>query len=189
MDDLKLHDAWASARTLSDLSEATIEFLEGRLQETPVHWGPIDPESNQLVPILVSMNRAGLITTCSQPGMTDVEHRGAQRAFVEGFCDRETAEKIETGLLLDELVVISCAPSCESFISITVTVDDDKPFTFLGRFGNDELNAFRNGDRELDEMLDQAWALQIFDPVWGRNDRLWASIFRALTSPPKSDRQ
>lgn len=171
--------SWASAQSLPDLADATVFFLEGHLQQTPTHLGPLDTETAELVPTLVSMNRAGFITTCSQPGQLDPPS-SAQRAFVEGFCDETTAASLEVGLLLEDLVVVTFEPGSNAGSSISVTMDDFEPFTFMGRHSAEELDHFRNGHPDLDAALDAAWTVQIFDPVWGRNDRLWPLVSGAL---------
>ncbi len=173
---------WPAARSLRDLADATVDFLEGKLQETPSHMGPPDSESASLIPMLVRMNRSGFMTTSSQPGLIAVPEGSAQRAYVEGFCNEETAYKIQTALLYEELVVITFAPDCESDSSIAVTIDDGQPFTFLGRWSVEEFNFYRNGNPRLDMALDAALCLQVFDPVWGRNDRLWDTLCRALST-------
>ncbi|NDK30615.1 DUF6919 domain-containing protein [Nesterenkonia haasae] len=176
----KADEPWKAARSLGDLAAATIEFLEGRLPETPLHGGPPHSESSPLIPSLVAMKRAGFVTTDSQPGWMDESTRCTQRAYVEGICNESTAAKITEDLLAEDLVVISFSPGSDVYSSIAVTVDQGSPFTFLGRWSVDELDHLRNGHTQLDADLDAAWALQIFDPTWARNDRFWPAVLRAL---------
>src|SRR5699024_1982089 len=137
-------EPWSAARTLGDLAAATIEFLVGDLQMTPLHLGPPDTESWALISDLVAMNRAGFITLGSQPGSIDEPTRSAQRAYVVGICNESTAARIENDLLADDLVVIALAPGSDSCSSIVVTVDDGAPFTFLGGWSVGDLDRFRN---------------------------------------------
>src|SRR4051794_36071352 len=146
--------------------KATIAFLRGELDQTPLHGGPPEPETAPLSPDLIELNQAGFVTTESQPGAIDPA--GPQRAFVEGLCSAATATRVEHGLLGTDLVVLSFAPGTSAWGSIVVTVDDGEPFTFLGRHDPAHvLNYMTNGTEELDEVLKQAWVLQVFDPVWG----------------------
>ncbi|MFD1860787.1 hypothetical protein EHW97_11970 [Aeromicrobium camelliae] len=177
-----LDEPWNVARSLDDLAAATIDFLEGRLQETPLHGGLPNPESLPLIPTLVAMNRAGFVTTDSQPGSINEPTRRVQRAYVEGICHEATAARIERGLLTEDLVMVSFAPGSDVDSSIVVTVSHGSPCTFLGRWSVEELDHFRNGLASLDADLDAAWAIQIFDPQWARNDRLWTAVLRALTT-------
>ncbi|THE17818.1 hypothetical protein E1J17_09370 [Kocuria rosea] len=122
------------------------------------------------------------MTTNSQPGWTDTSGRSGQRAYVTGFCSEEVAATIEAGLLFNELIAVMFAPTVDAFSSITVTIDGNEPFTFLGRWSGGELDFYRNGDAHLNAALDLAWGVQIFDPVWGRNDRLWGAVLHALNT-------
>ena len=173
-------DPWDAAQSLAHLAEATVDFLEGRLQATPSHGGPPHSETADLVPHLARLNRAGLVTIGSQPGFSDQGAGSAQRAYVESLCTAETVARIQTALLYDDLVVITFAPGEDSFCSIPVTIYDHAPFTWLGRWSPEEIDVYRNGDAELDAALDAAWAVQVFDPVWGRNDWLWTTLNTAL---------
>jgi hypothetical protein len=62
---------WETARSLADLAQATVAFLRGDLDQTPIHGGPPNDETDPLVPALVEMNEAGFVTTDSQPGVFD----------------------------------------------------------------------------------------------------------------------
>ncbi len=86
-------ERWASAKTLADLGELTAQWLEGTLASRPgyaVNAGP-DPETIELIPVLARVNRAGFLTSGSQPGMGwELGYNGRlwrQRAFVQGFAD------------------------------------------------------------------------------------------------------
>jgi hypothetical protein len=79
---------WAGARTVADLGELMALWLEGEIGSRPgyaARYGP-DPETAELVPLLAALCRTGLITTCSQPGLTGFGVDGQwwqQRAAVE----------------------------------------------------------------------------------------------------------
>lgn len=82
--------AWAEARTVADLSQLMARWLDGDLKSWPGNapgYGP-DDETRSLVPALAAANRAGFLTTCSQPGSDRAGFDGAhwrQRAAVEGL--------------------------------------------------------------------------------------------------------
>ncbi|ASR39866.1 hypothetical protein BAY61_31770 (plasmid) [Prauserella marina] len=62
-------ERWYAARSLTDLGQLTAAWLEGELESQPGYVpgnGP-DEETNELVPILAAVNRAGYLTMCSQP--------------------------------------------------------------------------------------------------------------------------
>src|ERR1700685_3799815 len=85
-------EAWASARTLADLGELTVRWLEGGIISQPGYapgWGA-DGETLPLVPVLDMLTRGWFVTTGSQPGDAGDGSEGTgwqQRAAVEGFAD------------------------------------------------------------------------------------------------------
>jgi hypothetical protein len=175
---LSASDPWKAARGLADLAQATIHFLQGDLQRTPMHHGPPDPETAPLIPALVQLNSAGFVTIDSQPGYADPSW--TQRAYVEGLCSKSTADQINDSLLRTDLIVMSFKPTETAWTSITVTIWDDRPHTFVGGWDSHVLTNYSNGHPELDAELVNARALQIVDPVWGRNDELWPRLVNAL---------
>src|SRR5579859_1344852 len=74
---------WASARDMTALGELVIAWLGGEIRQTPGHCGPPNRETIPLVPVLTTVNRAGLLT--------DNSHRAGSRdddtwnAWVQGF--------------------------------------------------------------------------------------------------------
>lgn len=180
------NDPWNSASTLDDLALATIAFLHGELQETPSHGGEPDEETAELIPVLTSINRAGLVTTGSQPGHMDEWGQSMQRAYLCVICDEQSAYDLWASVSLTDLVCIKIPPGAEGDGPIPVTFDDGKPFTWVGRYGPDEVDFYRNGSPELEAVLDGAWQLQIFDPTWGRKGRLW-EVLEALLPVIRED--
>jgi hypothetical protein len=69
-DDMSPEDEalWRSARTLADLGELTARWIEGAIASQPGYFGAADLESDDLVPVLAAVNRAGFRTDTSQPG-------------------------------------------------------------------------------------------------------------------------
>lgn len=80
---------WRDARSLADLGELMARFLEGAIDEAPTFVGRPDPETDPLVAVLAQVNRAGYVTTCSQP----VDPRLGLTAFVVGVCSETTDRK------------------------------------------------------------------------------------------------
>lgn len=75
--------AWTDCRTLDDLGECTALWLEGRIARMPAYGGPVDYDDfvPGAVAILAAVNRAGYVTTNSQPGTA----RYGTTADVHGF--------------------------------------------------------------------------------------------------------
>ena len=178
-------DAWMSANTLAELGELTARWLEGSLR---VHARDIpNGETTELIPALARFNRAGFKTEASQPG-EDIDDGWAQRAFVFGFCDEQTAETIAAACMPTDLICVFCWPGTKSYLHIPVTLHDDgKAHTWAGMsLGAEDINGMW-GDLYSASAVDAlvgAYQVSVIDPIWGRNDLLWATVDRALAGPP-----
>lgn len=74
-------------------------------------------------------------------------------------------------------------PGESSTAQICVTMDAGSGFTWLGAAGGTEevFESYReDSNDELARVLSECWELHIFDPVWGRTDRLWECLMVAL---------
>src|SRR6059058_4543261 len=104
---------WASANTLEDLANLTARWLEGDLDSQPgyqPHHGP-DNETVSLIPTLARLNRAGFLTSNSQPGNSEcVGYDGAtwaQRAVVDGWVSPGLAEGLVAAARDAGLIVVT----------------------------------------------------------------------------------
>lgn len=187
---------WASARTLTDVGQLTARWLDGELPGCFVQDAPPDDETADIPGgILASLNRAGYVTECSQPGhdwtpgweMTEWR----QRAGVMLLCDQVHAAVLAVALLADvDLIVAVHRPrrfrtrwgcfrnevpvteACRSDPGETCWFGRPTPrrhWKWMGRL---------NGNRRMGRILAGAWQVTVVDPVWGRNDRLWDAIAR-----------
>lgn len=180
---------WQSARTLDDLCELTAMWLEGALKSQPGYadgCGP-DPETADLIPVLTAANRAGFMTTGSQPG-TDLDAEGwEQRAAAEGFCTRETADRLVASL--GRKVNPTCflvrvqepARRMSWKNAITVTECHERRVTRFGvqlsrRFIRDDWEGYGICHGDATDALCAAVQVTIADSQYGRNDRLWPAL-------------
>ncbi|WP_069874514.1 ATP-binding protein [Streptomyces malaysiensis] len=182
---------WRSARSLADLGQLVAAWLEGDIASQPGYapnYGP-DPETAHLIDILAAVNRAGYVTDCSQPGLVD-EH-WEQRAGVTGLVKNpvllrnlvDAAE--EAGLLIslhDE------ALPGEHPDGFTVTRVDGEPYTGFGaHISYRDLQTIWPqhiiGTDSFSEVI-TAWQVTIVDPEYGRDNRLWAALARAIGHQP-----
>lgn len=178
---------WATARSLADLGELTAQWLEGKLASVPMvipGYGP-DEETTDLIPVLAASNRAGFITTCSQPGEEPVpgydEEMWTQRAAVDGFAAAATLEALRAHtagkpLYLMAVPVDSPVRNCE--IQIPVTMDGERENTWFGvplcrEDIEDEDAGYGMCHPDAIEAICTAWQVTLIDPEWGRNDVLW----------------
>lgn len=136
---------WRNARTLADLGERTAQWLEGRIGSQPGYepgYGP-DEETRDLVPVLARINRAGYVTTASQPGHGPLVEDGVgvwqQRAAVEGWVRHPWAvdDLLERARPADLVVMVRTVYPRRfarvGWDAVEVTLLDDEPVTSFGR--------------------------------------------------------
>lgn len=193
MDRIENINPWPSARTLADLGECTARWLEGTLETHPGYCGRPDAETAEIVDALTFLNRHGLLTTGSQPGLFD--RHGKQRAVLHGLCDRATAEYLAG--ILDEagMVVAIAGPGrfrkTVGHLPASVRTDG----TVCASWGvlessREEAAVFASGaaHRSAVRAVRRAWRLSVVDPQWGRGDLLWGTLVGALsTTTPGGD--
>ena len=167
---------WAQADSLEDLGELMARWLEGGISYQPGYSaaGP-DAETASLVPILAELNRAGYVTDFSQPGIALNASGDGQRASVAGFCSEVMAVRLMDAVCRTDLVVVAGEPDEPANVSIVVTVDDGREFTWMGR-GPDPDSYVGDLSEEMFVRLMSAFYVEIFDPCWGRNDLLWSTL-------------
>ena len=177
---------WRQATSIPAAGELTARWLEGRSQYQPGTFTPgIDAETEAIASDLVALNRNGLFTKESQPGL--LGEGSAQRAYVTGFCTPETAGRLLELSSRSELVTVGHAPGEMSRASIPVTLQDAEIVTVLGTSESPiEADQLRDWAAEANEslalVLAESWYVEVFDPVWGRDGVLLAAVLEALTS-------
>ncbi|MFC9771580.1 MULTISPECIES: DUF6919 domain-containing protein [unclassified Pseudarthrobacter] len=176
---------WRQATTLEAAGELTARWLEGGSSYQPGHFAAdYDDETNPIAAALAELNRNGLFTKESQPGIQD--GAAAQRQYVTGFCSAATAGELLALSTRTELVTIAHAPGEASSAAIPVTLDGSEVVTVLGSSENpvneDQIKAWADETNDsLALLLADSWYVEILDPVWGRNDVLLPAVLGALT--------
>jgi hypothetical protein len=178
-------EPWQRARSIRDLGELRARWLEGALRWSPRYYGAgPDSETSPLVPILAEINRLGFWTTMSQPGLVDGTI--AQRANVSGYCTEATANTIQAGLLATDLLVVALPADMagDSALRVPITRNGMSEFTWAGAF--EDVDEWRDElDPEVVDVIASAWAIDIIDLAWGRDDLLWPTLLTALRSRPQ----
>lgn len=178
--------AWRQAITLAAAGELTARWLEGESQYQAATFTPTyDAETAPIAAGLAALNRNGLFTKESQPGLR--EGKTAQRQYVTGFCSAETAADLLALSTRSQLVTVAHAPGESSSAAIPVTHDGGEVVTVLGSSENpvDEEQIQDWADETNDTLallLADSWYVEILDPVWGRNDVLLPAVLEALTA-------
>ncbi|MCX6498493.1 MAG: hypothetical protein NTU93_06785 [Arthrobacter sp.] len=179
-------EVWRQAATIPAAGELTARWLEGRSQYQPGTFTPgIDGETEAIAGELAVLNRNGLFTKESQPGLR--EGGSVQRAYVTGFCTPESAESLLELSSRTEFVTVGHAPGEMSSASIPVTLQDGEIVTVLGTSESPiEADQLKDWAAEANEslalVLAESWYVEVFDPVWGRDGALLPAVLDALTA-------
>lgn len=181
---------WATARTLEDAGELTARWLERRIEEHCCYYGGPDPETIPLVPVLARLNRAGFVTTASQPGGDGTGYDGArwqQRAAVEGFAGSYLAQRLQHAVIDAGLDYVLHAPGdlpwwrYRTDREMVVTLRDGEEYTWFGQhLSRRDIRSWRVGwgacHRDAVKALCSAWQVTLIDPEWGRESLLWDTL-------------
>ena len=187
---------WRTARDVATLGDLCARWLEGTLCCQPAYGAalPPYPETAPLVPQLAALNRAGLFTTCSQPGSIGFERSGLvvreQRAAVEAFATSGIAGAVTAAARNAGLAVVAYDPATLPAIrfrrrrQVTATRVDGTEVTWFGQqISRDYITGAEGwGDCHPAAVaaLCASWQVTVTDPVWGRSDLLWDTLTRAI---------
>lgn len=183
---------WAAARTLSDLCDLTVEWLEGRIHSQPHYYGSVDVDEDEapgLTGALVALNRAGFLTDQSQAGYHGPGYDGAtwiQLASVSGYADLATVERL-AALLPDRYrFVVHTGLRCRfqrAQPGMWVTFRDGSPYTGFGWQASRRRIAFEwdGCHRDAIRAIQSACTVTIYDLTPGAN-QLWADVVDALST-------
>lgn len=174
---------WGSARTLQDIANINADWLLGcGPTYHPGSLGDEGPEHEDpaLAGLLARINRAGLLTMCSQPG---VDVRGwAQRPAITGVTsDRGLHSRLTSAA--EAAGLIAHTPTRDG---IVVTLRKGKPHTWLGRTWDEpEDLEFAWGcygllGRAAHQSIAAAQSLTLVDPQYGPGRGLWDVLDRAI---------
>lgn len=180
---------WSACRTLAELGEVTARWLQGELRYFPGHNDPTEPpldETKDLISDLVALNRAGYVTTNSQPGQSMTRDGNAQRAFVRGYCTEETFKRIDAAIYGTELVALPRPPGMYHLCPVPITTVGGKNFTWGGMSSGEPEAIAREFGGALSEsmlqVLTSCWLVDVLDPVWGRTHLLWSKLRAGLVA-------
>ncbi|MDQ0771257.1 hypothetical protein QF031_004006 [Pseudarthrobacter defluvii] len=175
---------WRQATTLEAAGELTARWLEGGSSYQPGHLAAeFDDETKPIAKVLAELNRNGLFTKESQPGIR--AGGAAQREYVTGFCSAAAAHHLLALSARTDLVTVAHAPGEASNAAIPVTIAGTEITTVLGSSENPVEEAqIRDWAEETNDslalLLADSWYVEILDPVWGRNDVLLPAVLQAL---------
>ena len=176
---------WRQATTLPAAGELTARWLEGHSAFQPgTFTASYDAETVPIAVGLAALNRNGLFTRESQPGLRSPGL--AQRQYVTGFCSAEVAAQLLALSTRSELVAVAHAPGESSSAAIPVTLDGGEVVTVLGSSENpvteEQIQDWADETNDtLALLLADSWYVEILDPFWGRDDVLLPAALGALS--------
>lgn len=182
---------WASAEGFEDLCELTAQFCEGFLSCAPGHGGPRDEETAEIAAELAHANRAGFLTTNSQPGVdADPEYNGyEQRAWVEGFASQDVADQLERLVGRTRLVIqvrrMRRWRGRQLFGKEGETISRDVDHDHTGIGWMPSIRNVRSGisfggacSSDAVREVENSYTVLIYDPKWGAERLLWDTLAR-----------
>lgn len=174
---------WREAKTFEELCELNARFIEGDIDFSPIYGASsLDEESKPLILYLAALNRAGLLTTCSQPGEDDGHSK--QRAYLQGLALKETAQRIERLSLTSDLYIMTAEPGHYNGCMMPITIDIFRPHSWAGAASlDDETGVFSDvlgfeehcGEGAV-RGLREAWEVCVIDLCWGHDHYLWGVL-------------
>ncbi|MFF1252313.1 DUF6919 domain-containing protein [Pseudarthrobacter sp. NPDC058329] len=176
--------AWRQATTLPAAGELTARWLEGHSEFQPATFtARYDAETAPIAVSLAELNRNGLFTKESQPGLRSAGI--AQRQYVTGFCGAEAAAELLALSTRSELVTVVHSPGESSNAAIPVTLDGGEVVTVLGSSENpvteEQIQDWADETNDtLALLLADSWYVEVLDPFWGRDDVLLPAVLGAL---------
>jgi hypothetical protein len=176
----RLADAqlWRTATTLDELGELTARWLEGTLLYQPAYLAARpDRETRSLITVLAAVNRRGFVTRNSQPARPLVNGFG-QRAWLCGFVSQAAVRELEDLVLTTGLVLLATPPALQCTVDVPITMMAGRATTHGGQHLDGAGIRFLYGadTPEAVGTLTRAWQVDLFDPEWGENSRLWAAL-------------
>lgn len=182
--------AWRRARSFDELCALGARFVAGELAWFP-GWGAaeLDVESDAIRASLVALNRAGWLTTCSQPARVDVERGLEQRAFACGFASERVARMLVGLAARDRSIRVRVERRGERVAGpVTVTREPARGraakvarVAIGGPAIEAELMCFADdlAPAMLAELARRPY-VSAWDVAWGREERLWPALEQAL---------
>ena len=178
---------WDEVESFDEVRLLTEMYITGEIKFLPGYVSEnLAEESATLIPHLAGYNRAGFLTTTSQPGM----HIGLdrQRAFVDGYAKQDVTQQIEHLGLIHDLHVVALPPGESGGFETAVSLKDGLPTTWTGAsFWNKDLEQWEEMEvfiphckSEAIDELRKCWYVCAIDMNWGREKYLWKSLSDAL---------
>ncbi|MGH3299148.1 MAG: DUF6919 domain-containing protein [Trebonia sp.] len=160
---------WKSARTLDDLGELVIRWLNGEIRQTPCHMGAPESETIPLIPALTVINRGGFITACSQ--LAETREEDAWNTWVDGFAADAVLDRLREAVASTPLILAACRRRVHGH---------DQSDNWTRCLWREETGFWAERCPAVADALHDCWFVSVEDPEPGRNGLLWDTLTRAL---------
>lgn len=169
-----LRREWRRATTVPELGERGAAWCRGELGAHPYGYDTPMLETKTLLPVLQRANEAGLFTYQSQPGGAWDTNEGhvEQRAFVEGFLERDQLEGFRQCLESAGMLVLDSLAHDEPLVRYDG--EDEVGGRNVARIDGYMNHISSAARRSLRDAAD----LSVIDLVWGRERALWDALDR-----------
>jgi hypothetical protein len=172
--------AWKSARTLGDLGELVVRWLNGEITETPDHLAPPDDETVPLINALTAINRGGFITVMSQ--LAESRDGESWNTWVDGFATDAVLERLRAAVDGTPLILSACRRRVHGHSQNDHWWRRRCQWRMVTGYWADRCPA-------VADALADCWLVSVMDPEPGRNLLLWGTLTRALTGEPPHPRR
>lgn len=193
--------------SMQDILDYYNDYLSGKLEGCPTHDGPLEQETMRILPDLLRLNRLGILSVDSQPGLKEQFPGGElyQRAYLDCYMPLEIYSKLETALMGTNfcfygqkysspeddksptaLVIVSYALERDSEThGMKTVILTEMP---IGWISPDMDIILENTPEDIKvQILDDLYSVRIMDPVWGNEGALFKKLVEILSGDVKGD--
>jgi hypothetical protein len=172
------------------------DFLSGKFEDSP--GGPLEEETQVILPQLKKINKAGIVTVCSQPGLELIKKKSTiiQRAFLTCYMTEDKflmiKEKLNhiswiwiEGVHFEELSNFDGPCLSDDIVPLTkeVAENNEKIYTRLipgVSVGDIDMILENSRPENKAEICENLYQVQFVDLVWGRRTELFDQLVQAL---------
>ncbi len=194
LDYIKSSEVFELSKTVTELIDNNIQYLNGNLSSTCYTLGPIKSETYGILEQLIDLNELGFITVKSYNGMKDPitcynkSHTNKQRSYLRGLIKKSDYDKLQhldlnefiviihsqkknhhhyTNILNDDLWIQTC--NCEHFYVKNIEQSEDS------------FECFSNCKNIYNKLIEDYYDVSILDVKFSRPYFLFDKVVKILT--------
>ena len=149
-----------------DFIKLNLDFLHGKIDITPYHYGKINDETHEILDELIKMNEYGILTIESQPGCN--KKRLKQKPYVCFYSNKENAfimRQLEKYKCLIRISYREKILYCSEKLicPYTITVSDGEDFSFIQDFIYDDIKEYNKEEYYVEIIYPEFKNINIFE--------------------------